>query len=262
MGARPMNWLAKAGRAIGNNLPPLPHATAVINRCVKPLYCRLYPGRVIAPLFGYDLDLDPTQATDGRMIFYPNRFDRMEVDFLRSCLRPGDTFLDAGANVGFYTFLGARLVGPTGTVIAVEAAPDTAQLLRNNITANAVKQVEIINVALAARTGTIQLYLNETGNIGGHSGSPIFAAGRRSITVPSDTLTNVLKGREIRVMKFDIEGMEFPVLQEFFATTKKIPDVIIVEHVAAPTQPDHIALCKTQGYSVHSRGDENYILTL
>src|SRR5688572_17185344 len=92
--ARSLPCAGRLIRTIGNNLPRVPHATAIINRVLKPLYCRFYPGRVTADLFGYDIEFDPTECVDGRALFYPERYDTAELAFLRSKLRPGDTFVD------------------------------------------------------------------------------------------------------------------------------------------------------------------------
>ncbi|WP_234981526.1 hypothetical protein [Fontimonas thermophila] len=49
---------------------------------------------------------------------------------IRSILRPGDVFVDAGANIGFYSILASRIVGTEGRVISVEMMPQTATILR------------------------------------------------------------------------------------------------------------------------------------
>src|SRR5882672_828132 len=59
-------------------------------------------------------------------------------------LRPGDTAIDVGANVGFFTVLMAKLVGPTGKVYAYEPGQDTLVGLRANIAANNLENVEVI----------------------------------------------------------------------------------------------------------------------
>ena len=51
-------------------------------------------------------------------------------------LRPGMTFYDIGANIGFFSLLAARLVGKEGRVIAFEADPQAAERLRENVAQN------------------------------------------------------------------------------------------------------------------------------
>ena len=52
--------------------------------------------------------------------------------FLLTHVRPGMTFIDVGANVGYFTLLAAHLVQPSGSVHAFEPTPQTCALLRRN----------------------------------------------------------------------------------------------------------------------------------
>src|SRR5271165_5084603 len=55
---------------------------------------------------------------------------------LVSYLRPGMTFYDLGANIGYFSLIAARLVGPTGRVVSFEADPEIAARLRENLARN------------------------------------------------------------------------------------------------------------------------------
>jgi FkbM family methyltransferase len=55
---------------------------------------------------------------------------------LQKYLRPGMTFYDIGANIGFFSLLAARLVGASGRVVAFEADPEVALRLREHVTRN------------------------------------------------------------------------------------------------------------------------------
>jgi FkbM family methyltransferase len=61
---------------------------------------------------------------------------------LRTYLRPGMTFYDIGANIGFFSLLAARLVGPEGRVVAFEADPEVAARLREHIVRNGCAQID------------------------------------------------------------------------------------------------------------------------
>jgi FkbM family methyltransferase len=56
-----------------------------------------------------------------------------QAEFLTAALRPGDTFVDIGAHVGWHAAVAARAVGPSGHVIAVEPSPDVLAVLRRNL---------------------------------------------------------------------------------------------------------------------------------
>ena len=58
----------------------------------------------------------------------------------------GGTLVDVGANVGFFTLLGARLVGPDGRVAALEPAPVSAAAIRRNAARNCFGHVEVVAI--------------------------------------------------------------------------------------------------------------------
>ena len=65
----------------------------------------------------------------GRFIYFGGLPDYEEMTFMKRFLRPGDGFIDGGANEGMFTLLAAQLVGPSGAVHAFEAVPEFAKLL-------------------------------------------------------------------------------------------------------------------------------------
>jgi FkbM family methyltransferase len=248
----------RAIRAIGNHLPPLPHATAIINRVLKPLYCRFYPGMVRADLFGYEVDLDPAECVDGRALFYPARYDVSEIAFIRSFLSPGERFVDCGANIGFYSFAALSM---GAVVTAIEAEPSLAERLKYAFRSNNANG-EVVNAAASDIEGTLCLYLNETGNKGGHSISSHVAINRRTISVPALPLSSILRPLgPIKVMKVDIEGAEPRALGELFSSGLMLPRAMIVERPSKGSS-DHIALCLENGYHMLRECEENVILML
>ena len=72
--------------------------------------------------------------------------------YLRRALQPGDTFVDVGANSGFFSLLGASLVGEAGAVVAVEACPATCARLRANLELNPAlaRRVRLLECAAPA----------------------------------------------------------------------------------------------------------------
>jgi FkbM family methyltransferase len=78
---------------------------------------------------------------------------------LLSKLKPGMRVLDVGANLGYYSLLGAKMVGRSGRVWAFEPEPRNFQLLMSSIRASNFDNIEAIQMALADRPGRQQLYL-------------------------------------------------------------------------------------------------------
>jgi FkbM family methyltransferase len=130
---------------------------------------------------------------------------------LEQHLQTGGTFVDAGANIGFYSVLAARLVGPQGTVFAFEMMPDTAAILRRHVALNDCQQVTIVERALSARSGET---VNASVEPGKHGQASIVtdseATARVAIAVETVTLDDALVGvGRIDLLKMDLEGAEY-----------------------------------------------------
>jgi FkbM family methyltransferase len=149
-----------------------------------------------------------------RRVYYHN----CELDtyaFLRDTLRPGMTFLDCGANLGFFTLLASRLVGPTGTVWAFEPTPDTYERLAAHVEANGCTNVHLHRAALGAapgRAGVVALdSLSHAMNaVGVPDADRPTLAECDVLTVDALLATGVPSPD---VMKVDVEGGELGVLR-------------------------------------------------
>ncbi len=94
---------------------------------------------------------------------YPEKnFEHGEIA-LASTIKPDQTVIDLGANIGFFALLYARQVGSTGKVYAFEPGPSSFALLQKNIAINNYKNVICINKAVADVTKMGKIYLNRTG---------------------------------------------------------------------------------------------------
>jgi FkbM family methyltransferase len=68
-------------------------------------------------------------------------------DFIVKALKPGDIFIDVGANIGCYSILASKLVGVNGIVFAVEPVPPTLDVLRLNVKMNRLRNIVVIDKA-------------------------------------------------------------------------------------------------------------------
>jgi FkbM family methyltransferase len=142
------------------------------------------------------------------------RYEPQETAILRHVLAPGMTFVDVGANWGYFTLVGAHLVGPAGRVVGVEADPRACRTVQSNLERNGHAHVVLHNVAASDATGTLQLHpyeprAGETGNFG--LGRAQNAAGGRTFEIPARTLDDVLdddRVERVDLLKMDIEGGE------------------------------------------------------
>lgn len=141
------------------------------------------------------------------------RMGRDEARALAAIVRPGMTVLDVGGNLGLYTLLLARLVGPAGKVITFEPDPDVFALLRQNLDLNHCANVEAHNLALGrtrSRLRLRRLILNSGDNTLGQGGSGLF---RREVDVEVVSFDEFRPGLRPDLVKVDVQGWELDVLR-------------------------------------------------
>lgn len=125
-------------------------------------------------------------------------------------LRPGDTFVDIGAHVGYFTVRALRQVGATGTVIAVEPRAATVELLTRNVRANIPtadqKGLVILPVAAWDTDTELVVYPGELGNSGDHR-VDTGALGEKVDGIRLAGLPSVTEHR-VRLVKCDAQGRD------------------------------------------------------
>lgn len=97
----------------------------------------------------FEIFVQPSDLLIGRAIFLTKQYEPHVTETVRSLLRPGDTFVDIGANLGYFTLLAARCVGDQGSVIAFEPSPENCRLLHRSLSQNGFKNVQIFEKAIA-----------------------------------------------------------------------------------------------------------------
>lgn len=160
-----------------------------------------------------------------------------ETSLLLSLLRPGDVFVDVGANIGYFSVVAASVVGARGVVFAFEPDPANFSLLEHNVRLNGCDDcVSAVQAGLAAEAAQGRLYLSED-NLGDHQ---VFATerARSSLAVNllngSQYLGEQLPGGEMRrldVLKVDVQGAEYAVMQGLMPLLRSLqsPPRIVLE---------------------------------
>lgn len=133
---------------------------------------------------------------------------------VQTVLKPGDTAIDAGANIGVITLLAAQCVGASGHVISIEPHPQTAQRLRENIALNQFENTKVIESALGEKIGTGVLYLDDQWQDSGGA-SLINDMERSCIETPISiqTIDSLQIPNPIALIKMDVEGYELEVIK-------------------------------------------------
>jgi FkbM family methyltransferase len=153
----------------------------------------------------------------GRSMYLYRSYEFAASELIRQQLRPGMTFFDVGANLGYYSLLASPLTGEAGRVFAFEAVPAIVASLEANIHRNQLHNVKVVPSAVCDYVGKITMYANEDrANSGLSTLDPTRCAGGKAFTAPAVTLDSVVEQYAIGsvdVIKIDVEGCELSVLK-------------------------------------------------
>jgi tRNA G37 N-methylase Trm5 len=121
--------------------------------------------------FQIRMDLDerhPNEKTILGFLKSGNFYEPDESNIMLTVLREGDTVIDVGANVGFFTVLAATLVGSKGHVVAFEPGVECVVRLRSNLALNDLGNVSLVEQVATNQVGEVTFFLN-TDNSGGNA---------------------------------------------------------------------------------------------
>lgn len=215
------------------------------------------------------LTLNLSEKTQ-RQIFSHKLFEAGLSRFVLRNLEFGDTFVDVGANVGYFSILAGAVVGTNGTVVALEPERGNFEALERNIQQNFFSQVHAFKCAAADTDGgTMTLNVNPL-NRGGNSMIP-FDAYASEGTLMSTVTANALFAQEdlfqevplrtldrlllegnilrVKILKIDVEGFELNVLEgSRVLLSKQIPQHVVCEVNNNQTRQEVFTLFKEYGY--------------
>ena len=160
----------------------------------------------------------------GKMFLHPNDAYRLSIygihgahdlKIFKDNVKDGDNVVDLGANIGYFTLILAKLVGPTGHVFAFEPDPRNLVLLKKNVEYNNYKNITIIPKAVSNVNGKCALYVGQKSFGQNTIYKPEKRKNQKFLVVDSETIrlddffkmNNLLD--KISFMKMDIEGAEF-----------------------------------------------------
>lgn len=193
------------------------------------LYQRWAPRRdVFVESHGHKLFVHPEDMGMARaFLLQRGQWEDAETRVLSSFLKEGMTFVDVGANLGYYTLLAARLVGSSGHVFSFEPFPANFQLLERNVNSNGYGNVTLIPKAVSDRSGKATLQIDSNSS-GGHSLSHL-RGGTRSISIETVTLDDYFTGNatSIDVVKTDTEGADPAVFRGMTGILRRHPNLVL-----------------------------------
>jgi FkbM family methyltransferase len=171
---------------------------------------------LVATRWGSKMLVDTRDAMVAPWLVLDGLWESHVTEWLQRTLRPGQVFVDVGANIGYFTLLGATLVGPGGTVVAIEAHPRLAELLQRNVIINGYhRYVTTWHRAAWSEATELKLHLRQNfasnSSVGSIGSDALARLGDTEEIVkvqalPLDDLLADLP--RIDVMKVDVEGAE------------------------------------------------------
>jgi FkbM family methyltransferase len=156
-----------------------------------------------------------SKATDLALYQY-GIYEVSGTKLVENVLRPGMTFIDVGANAGYYTLIAARLVGSAGHVYSFEPIKGIVERLRHNIELNGFRNVTIEEGALARCPGRASIYRSAVAENDGLAsllpGPARMPDPEQVVLTTLDEVSGRLPGRLVHLIKIDVEGTEGEVL--------------------------------------------------
>jgi FkbM family methyltransferase len=219
--------------------------------------------RLTFPLRGFRLHLHPANLA---WQLWMDRHQRdADMSLIRSLLKPGDTMIDLGANIGFTALEGAQAVGMSGRVHAIEPHPFIHRCLSENLTLNQLgpPQVQTYPVAVAdePRDTGVQFTNDRRDDMNfmlpkSAANSP--GTSKTILTVPVTTLDTLFPALlQCDLLKIDVEGAELSVLRGASSLLKHTRQILVeagdpnsLRH--GSTSGDLLAHLQSAGFQVHA----------
>lgn len=184
-------------------------------------------GKINGILFSFDFDY----SNDIKKMYFGN-YQPIISEILKKYLKNGDTFIDVGANIGYFSMIAAGFVGKNGQVHSFEPVPEYFYRLENLSKNNSQYNITVNQFALGDEEKSSKIYIEGLSGIGHNTFFPILLEGagnnrNKTAEVSIRRLDKYIKEKKIgniKLIKIDVEGFEFSVLRglkNYFLESKR-----------------------------------------
>jgi len=165
----------------------------------------------------------------GQYVFVTGHYDPASDRILRACVGSGDAVLDIGANVGYYSVVLARLVGPEGRVYAFEPVPALQEAVRRQRDLNSDLAVTLYPWAASDEETHVSIFIGPAGH-SGLSSLRALSAPSREETVQCRPVDDLLVNLPpVSFVKLDVEGAEMKALRGMRGLLERDRPVLLLE---------------------------------
>lgn len=204
--------------------------------------------------------VDSRDLAIGDYIIRNRKYEPNVTAVLKRVLKPGQTFLDIGANIGWHTLTAAALLKGNGKIIAVEPNPRNVQLLYHSLTTNGFTNVEVLPYAASDENHLLQLVAGISNGIV----KEVPEDHAYCEYVPAYKIDDLVKDEtHIDVVKIDIDGHEPKAIRGMSKTIMKHRPIIISEFSPASLTElsgikpeDYLRALKSFNYSLFVISDD------
>lgn len=174
---------------------------------------------------GLKVVVDPAEPEFGKHIAADRVWEEHIVAAIRANLKPGDSFIDIGANVGVMSFNAADVVGPRGKVIGFEPNPRNISAFRRGLIANGFNHVLLYPFAVSDHREMIGVTSASNGKVIGDA-----VATQSADVIQAVPVDEMLAGEaRVDLVKMDIEGYEPQALRGLAQTLARHKPKILLE---------------------------------
>lgn len=186
-------------------------------------YQKKFPGN-------FYMYLNPSEHIQQQLFWY-GYYEKSLGDLIKKMLRPGDVFLDIGANVGYFSLLAAA-IQPRCRIFSFEPVKDLFEKLEQNIFLNQIKNINAVNAATGEVDEERKLFLSGSDNLGMSSFQEPenFSGMKETVKVISIDHWFESSGlSKIDLLKLDVEGSELATLKGMKEVLQNQRPALIVE---------------------------------
>lgn len=162
-------------------------------------------------ILGHKMIVNPDDKIISQRLRQGIVYEKNSIQAIINNVRKGQTFINIGANIGYFTLILSRAVGEKGRGYAFEPDPDNFRYLKKNVELNGYENIILEQRAVGDETGIADFYLNNKGNKSDHRIWEDRIGGvREIIEVEMICLDEYFKGIDLKIdfIKMDIQGAE------------------------------------------------------
>ena len=188
-----------------------------------------------------------------------------DVYFLKKFIREGDTCIDIGAHLGYFTLELSRLVKDTGKVYAIEPMSQFNRILQSLLKKKGARNVTLYQVALGGNGEYVEMGIPEVGQMKRFAYARVMESNTHLDFVESEKVKNESGDRLFRdlprvdFIKCDVEGLEYQVFASMTQTLEAHHPILLCELFERNQRIQLFELLRPMGYCAYTLENEKFV---